>query len=108
MFLVCTCVTLLVVEVLYRLSCDLLLVREDLQLRSLCLCLHSRQFLTATQHTEGKAGHARWVKRGRASADVCCIPLLGATDSRYRYVYLSYNLTSINLVTHTETQALPH
>lgn len=46
------CATLLAVEALWRLSCDLLLVKEDLQLRSLCLCLHSRQFLTATQHTE--------------------------------------------------------
>lgn len=45
--------TLVAVEALWRLSCDLLLVNEDLQLRSLCLCLHSRQFLTATQHTEG-------------------------------------------------------
>ena len=48
------CGTLLVVEAMYRLSCDLLLVKEDLQLRSLCLCLHSRQFLTATQHTDGQ------------------------------------------------------
>ncbi|TNN54089.1 hypothetical protein EYF80_035710 [Liparis tanakae] len=46
--------TLLVAEALWRLSCDLLLVKEDLQLRSLCLCLHSRQFLTATQHTDGR------------------------------------------------------
>lgn len=51
----CVCGTLLVVEALYRLSCDLLLVKEDLQLRSLCLCLHSRQFLTATQHTGGQS-----------------------------------------------------
>lgn len=53
---VCVCVTLLVVEALYRLSCDLLLVREDLQLRSRCLCLHSRQFLTATQQTSSSRG----------------------------------------------------
>ncbi len=52
----CVCGTLLVVEALWRLSCDLLLVKEDLQLRSLCLCLHSRQFLTATQHTDGHRG----------------------------------------------------
>lgn len=49
-------ITLLVVEALYRLSCDLLLVREDLQLRSRCLCLHSRQFLTATQQTSAGRG----------------------------------------------------
>lgn len=49
----CVFGTLLAVEVLWRLSCDLLLANEDLQLRSLCLCLHSRQFLTATQHTKG-------------------------------------------------------
>lgn len=52
------CGTLLVAEALWRLSCDLLLVKEDLQLRSLCLCLHSRQFLTATQHTDGDRGRA--------------------------------------------------
>lgn len=52
----CVCGTLLVVEALYKLSCDLLLVKEDLQLRSLCLCLHSRQFLTATQQTDHQRG----------------------------------------------------
>lgn len=52
----CVSGTLLAVEALWRLSCDLLLVKEDLQPRSLCRCLHSRQFLTATQHTNGHEG----------------------------------------------------
>lgn len=46
------CITLLADAAVCRFSWVLLIGSEVLLPLSLCLCLHSRQFLTATQHTE--------------------------------------------------------
>lgn len=49
---VCERITLLADAAVCRFSWVLLIGSEVLLPLSLCLCLHSRQFLTATQHTE--------------------------------------------------------
>lgn len=48
----CRCITLLADAAVCKFSWVLLIGSEVLLPLSLCLCLHSRQFLTATQHTE--------------------------------------------------------
>lgn len=93
----CVCVTLL--AAVCRLSWVLLMGREVLLLLSLCLCLHSRQFRTATQHTERR--RTDWLKHNYElrftsfiiplKGDACtCLMLLLCREYKwchYRQVY---------------------